>query len=97
MKTFLKYLPYGIICTVSFVVISLIDLVWLLMALCIKTTRLIFSWLIAAFNPDDDTNEFFESNKALCNGMVNEGYKFYIDLMYPVEEDIEDDDEDEEF
>lgn len=94
MKNFLKYLPYWIICTVSFTVISLLDLVWILMALCIKATRIIFNWLISAFYPDDDTNEFFEGSKTLVNLFINISYKYYIDLMYPVKEDNEEDDED---
>jgi hypothetical protein len=97
MKTFLKYLPYWIICAVSFTVITLMDLVWILTALCIRATRLIFNWLISAFYPDDDTNEFFEDTKALSNIIINEYYKFFIDLMYPTwEEDFEDEEDEDD-
>ena len=91
MKKFLKELPYIIISTVSCAIITIMDLVLLLMTLFIKTMRLIFCWLCDAFTPDDAFN-----NEAVGNLFINYGYKYYIDLLYPVEEDYEEDDEDEE-
>ncbi len=93
MKKILRILPYVVISVISFTVISIMDLVWILAALCIKATRSIFIWLQDAFDPDDYID--FNGRKNIVNVMVNYGYKYYIDLMYPVEEDFEDEDEDE--
>lgn len=95
MKQILKHIPCIIIAVISFTVITIMDLVWLLMALCIKATRLIFTWLMSAFYLDRDTNEIFNWIAASVNFMTNVEYKFYIDWMYPVEEDSEDEDEDD--
>lgn len=97
MKKILKRLPFGIMCMVSFTVISIIDGALLLIAMLGKAMRSVMAWLIAMFEPDTDTNEFRKSVETGGNLFVNLGYKHYIDLLYPTEEDFEDDDEDESY
>lgn len=94
MKEVLKSLPYIIIGSVAFIVITAMDLISLLIALLTKVTRLIFMRLLVAFDMYDICDDI-DTEKNINNHLVNQAYKYYVDLMYPVKEDIEEDDEDE--
>lgn len=88
IKTILMYLPYVIVCVISFTVVSILDVILLLMALCVKAVRLIIIWLEGFTSPDFENSDTKYIN-TLGNAIVNLAYKKVIDEMYPVEEDEE--------
>lgn len=92
MKTILKNLPWIIISAVSFIIITIMDLILISMMVLIKVTRLIFIRLITMFDFSDAPARY-ENVVKINNLIVNYGYKYYIDLMYPTVEDDEDEEE----
>lgn len=89
MKKILMGLPVVIISIVSFVTVSLIDIILISVALLNRAVRSVFIWLISTFNTEMDSTDMREGVNTLTNTGVNYAYKHYIDLMYPVEEDSE--------
>lgn len=89
MTKVLKKLPFIIISIITFVTVSLIDVVLLLVALLNRGVRSIAVWLLRTFEPDGELESMDELCKDFVNYVVNCSYKHYIDLMYPVEEDLE--------
>lgn len=88
MKTILKNLPWMIIGFVGFVIVTIMDLILLLMAMCVKAVRLTVLWFTNVVDVDS-TDDDADSVKSWTTFMVNEGYKYYVDKLYPVKEDEE--------
>lgn len=88
IKTILTNLPFMTIWVSSFTIISIMDLVLLLIMLLIKATRLIAVRLLAMFDWTE-TPATYKGIKEIVNLWVNRGYKYYIDLVYPAEDDEE--------
>lgn len=84
MKKILKTMPWIIVGTIVFTTISLMDIVALLIALFIKVMRWIAIRILNAIAPKESFDEF-EITDDKVNSMINMGYKYYIDLMYPEE------------
>lgn len=97
MKKILEQMPLMIIGTISFAVVSIMDFILLFMALCVKAVRCVFMKLVLILDPDGWDRDERKDILEFALSCVNDGYKYYIDLMYPVEEDFEDDDEDESY
>lgn len=86
MKKILKKLPVWIMGTISFIVLTLMNLAWVLLALLIKLISLIFAWFIAALKLNDDTDTVYHGVTFMGNEVMNICLKVFINLLYPINE-----------
>ena len=88
MKAILKNLPWMIIGFVGFTIITIMDFVLLMMAVCVKAVRSLIIWSINVMDLDSEDADA-SSVKQWAILMVNRAYKYYVDKLYPVKEDEE--------
>ena len=84
MKEILKTIPWALIGAISFIVVTIIDILMLTMGLLNKIVRLTLQWLMNVLDVDE-TYEDLKNNNDKMNSMVNYVYKYCVDLMYPTE------------
>lgn len=84
MKEILKTIPWALIGAISFIVVTIIDILMLTMGLLNKIVRLTLQWLMNVLDVDE-TYEDLKNNNDKINSMVNYAYKYCVDLMYPTE------------
>ena len=84
MKNVIKILGMAIVGMISFVLVGVIDIIMWAFALLNKGVRLLMWRLLKLI--DGCEVDYYEV-RSMSWSLVNEGYKYIVDELYPTEED----------
>lgn len=79
MKKVIQFLILAPFAIVSFITVSLIDVITLIFVGLNWLVRKVMTFILTFFNGDDDTDDV----KEMTNSLVNSAYMNIVDTLYP--------------